>query len=111
LSREIGSNGYHVFTFDTGEPGILTTCRMFAPAIGVHEDPVTGNGNGPLGAYLVRHRLAPHDGRRLAFRSTQGASMRRRGVVYVDVDIDAGQPVRVRIGRDAVIVFKAALYL
>jgi len=111
LSREVGSNGYHVFTFDTGEPGVLTSCRMFAPAIGVPEDPVTGNGNGPLGAYLVRHGLVPHDGRRLTFCSTQGASVSRRGVVHVDVDIEGDQPRRVRIGRDAVIVFRAELYL
>ena len=32
---------------------------MFAPAIGIPEDPVTGNGHGPLGAYLVRHGIVP----------------------------------------------------
>ena len=111
LSRDIRCNGYHVFTFDTGDPAVLTTCRMFAPAIGIAEDPVTGNGNGPLGAYLVKHGLVPHDGRHLTFRSTQGASVGRPGTVHVSVDIDHGEPVRVRIGRDAVIVFKAELYV
>jgi PhzF family phenazine biosynthesis protein len=111
LSRDIACNGYHVFTFDTGDDRVLTTCRMFAPAIGIAEDPVTGNGNGPLGAYLVQHRLVEHDGRCFRFRSAQGASVGRPGVVHVAVDIDGGVPVRVRIGRDAVIVFKAELYL
>ena len=111
LSRDIACNGYHVFTFDTGDDRLLTSCRMFAPAIGVAEDPVTGNGNGPLGAYLVQHRLVQHDGRRFRFLSTQGASVGRRGVVHVEVDIEGDVPVRVRIGRDAVIVFKAELYL
>jgi hypothetical protein len=32
-------------------------------------------------------------------------------VVHVDVDIEGDQPRRVRIGRDAVIVFRAELYL
>ena len=111
LSRDIRCNGYHVFTFDTGDASVLTSCRMFAPAIGVVEDPVTGNGNGPLGAYLVRHRLVPHDGRRLTFRSAQGASVGRPGIVHVSVDIEHGEPVRIQIGRDAVIVFKAELYV
>lgn len=111
LSRAIGCSGYHVFTFDTGDASLLTSCRMFAPAIGVAEDPVTGNGNGPLGAYLVKHGLVRHDGRRFQFRSAQGAPVGRPGVVYVDVEIDHDVPVRVRIGRDAVIVFKAELYL
>jgi PhzF family phenazine biosynthesis protein len=111
LSREIACYGYHVFTFDTGDDRLLTSCRMFAPAIGIPEDPVTGNGNGPLGAYLVHHGLVPHDGQCLRFLSAQGASVGRPGVVHVAVDIEHDQPVRIRIGRDAVIVFKAELYL
>jgi PhzF family phenazine biosynthesis protein len=111
LSRDIGCNGYHVFTFDTGDKRLVTTCRMFAPAIGVAEDPVTGNGNGPLGAYLVKHHLVRHDGRTFRFLSAQGESVGRPGVVHVAVDIEGDAPVRVRIGQDAVIVFKAELYL
>jgi predicted PhzF superfamily epimerase YddE/YHI9 len=53
----------------------------------------------------------PHDGRRLTFRSAQGASVGRPGIVYVTVDIEDGEPVRLQIGRDAVIVFKAELYV
>ncbi|GMQ62139.1 hypothetical protein AN2V17_13700 [Vallitalea sp. AN17-2] len=34
---------------------------MFAPAIGINEDPVTGNANGPLGAYIVHHKLVKHN--------------------------------------------------
>lgn len=109
LSRAIGCNGYHVFTLDTRDPLTLTTARMFAPAIGIPEDPVTGNGNGPLGAYLVRHALVPHDGSRLAFRAAQGAPLGRPGHVHVTVDIEGGDPARVKIGRDAVIVFEALL--
>jgi PhzF family phenazine biosynthesis protein len=111
LSRDIACYGYHVFTFDTGDDRVLTSCRMFAPAIGIPEDPVTGNGNGPLGAYLVHHGLARHDGRCLRFLSAQGVSVGRPGIVHVAVDIERDQPVRIRIGRDAVIVFKAVLYL
>lgn len=111
LSRRIGCNGYHVFTLDTGDASVLTSCRMFAPAIGVPEDPVTGNGNGPLGAYLVKHRLVEHNGRSLQFRSAQGASVGRPGFVTVTVSIENDEPSRVTIGDEAVIVFKAELYL
>jgi PhzF family phenazine biosynthesis protein len=111
LSRRIGCNGYHVFTFDTGDESVLTTCRMFAPAIGISEDPVTGNGNGPLGAYLVKHALAEHDGRALRFKSAQGASVGRPGIVKVTVAIENGEPTRVTIGDEAVIVFRAELFL
>ncbi|XIE80723.1 PhzF family phenazine biosynthesis isomerase [Streptomyces sp. SBR177] len=79
LSHEIGANGFFVFTRDTGEDTLLTWSRMFAPAIGITEDPVTGNGHGPLGAYLLRHGLVPAPDGRLSFTGRQGAAMGRPG--------------------------------
>jgi PhzF family phenazine biosynthesis protein len=84
---------------------------MFAPAIGIPEDPVTGNANGPLGAYLVRHKLMQHDGRELVFDGHQGRAIRRDGVVQVRVAVQGGAPVRVTISGEAVILFSAPLEL
>ncbi len=115
LSRAIGCNGFHVFALDAPDPGVLAHGRMFAPAIGIAEDPVTGNANGPLGAYLVRHRLIDpglyRDG--LAAWMGQGEAMGRPGRVRVEVGVDpvVAQPTSVRIGGDAVIVFAAVLRL
>lgn len=111
LSAVLDCNGYFLFTLDAREEGVLTACRMFAPAIGIPEDPVTGNGNGPLGAYLVHHRLVAHDGSALVFRSTQGETMGRKGSVRVEVRIAGGEPVEVQVGDDAVIAFVATLYV
>jgi len=79
---------------------------MFSPAIGVNEDPVTGNANCALGAYLVYHNLVAHNGRLLRFSSLQGRTGHRPGIVRVEVDIQNGQPVCVRVGDQAVIVGK-----
>lgn len=49
------------FTVNSQDSDILIHGRMFAPAIGINEDPVTGNANGPLGAYLVHHNLVKHN--------------------------------------------------
>jgi trans-2,3-dihydro-3-hydroxyanthranilate isomerase len=38
------------------DPGNDLAVRMFAPALGVLEDPATGSSNGCLAAYLARHR-------------------------------------------------------
>jgi PhzF family phenazine biosynthesis protein len=111
LSGELGCNGYFAFTFDQPDPDALTQARMFAPAIGIPEDPVTGNGNGPLGAYLVHHDRAAHDGRTFAFRGAQGDRTGRSGFVDVEVALEQGVPVRVSITGDAVIVFRAELEL
>ncbi len=107
LSATIGCNGFFPFLLRSERAG--TDGRMFAPAIGIAEDPVTGNANGPLGAYLVKHALMPHDGLKLTFDGHQGRVLRRDGVVEVTVDIQNGEPVRVSIKGDAVMLFAAAL--
>jgi PhzF family phenazine biosynthesis protein len=108
LSREIGCNGWFPFVLKGSG---ATEGRMFAPAIGIPEDPVTGNANGPLGAYLVRHKLMQHDGRELVFDGHQGRAIRRDGMVRVRVAVEGGAPVRVAISGEAVILFSAPLEL
>lgn len=98
ISKEIKCNGYFVFTFDTNEKDILTKGRMFAPAIGINEDPVTGNANGPLGAYIIKHKLRTFTGSTFSFKGKQGEAIGRTGTIEVDVDTENGVPVEVRIG-------------
>jgi PhzF family phenazine biosynthesis protein len=111
ISGDIDCNGYYVFTLETDVGDILAHGRMFAPAIGIAEDPVTGNANGPLGAYLVKHRMAtPVDGV-FSFRAQQGEALGRPGVVEVSVDVQGSEPREVRVAGRAVIVFQAAIDL
>lgn len=109
LSHEVGSNGFFVFTRATGESRLLTWARMFAPAIGIAEDPVTGNGHGPLGAYLVRHGIVPAPGGRLSFTGRQGAAMGRPGDVRVSVERRPGGEILASITGDAATAFRAEL--
>lgn len=127
LSREIGCNGYYVFTLDQNalpasgaqgrglaslSPAVpLVHGRMFAPAIGITEDPVTGNANGPLGAYLVHHGLAGHDGALFEFLAVQGEAINRPGTIRVRVSVADNEPDTVQIIGKAVIVFTAQLTL
>jgi PhzF family phenazine biosynthesis protein len=110
LSEEIGCNGYYVFTMDRNESPMVHG-RMFAPAIGIDEDPVTGNANGPLGAYLVHYGLVAHDGSQFAFSVVQGEAIGRTGTMEVHVSIEGNQPVEVKIVGDAVIAFSTELVL
>lgn len=109
LSELIKCNGYFVFTFDTGEEGVLTKGRMFAPAIGIEEDPVTGNANGPLGAYIVKYKLAKISGDKFRFVGKQGMSIKRDGQMTVEVTIKNENPEKVKITGKAVTVFKTEL--
>jgi PhzF family phenazine biosynthesis protein len=111
LSAEIGCNGYYPFTFDSREEGVLTSGRMFAPAIGIREDPVTGNASGPLGGYLLLYGLADGSSGKLEFTAKQGEAIGRKGYVRVCVDCPRGAPERVRVAGDARIVFEAAVLI
>lgn len=111
ISGKIKCNGFFVFVLATDSAEVLSHGRMFAPAIGIVEDPVTGNANGPLGAYLVRHKLAPNDGRLFQFKGQQGEAIGRLGIVDVSVEIADGNPKLVQIGGRAVVVFKTELAL
>jgi len=84
---------------------------MFAPAIGINEDPVTGNANGPLGAYLVHYKLVSHNGTKFSFKVIQGEAIGRAGTMEVQVKIQNDQPIEVKIVGNAVIAFFTELML
>lgn len=106
LSKAIGCNGYFVFTLNSNDPDILSYGRMFAPAIGIDEDPVTGNANGPLGAYLVHNGIVDVQSDKFCFRGAQGEAINREGIVEVEVSIKDTKPCLVRIAGEAVTAFK-----
>jgi PhzF family phenazine biosynthesis protein len=107
VSQRIGCNGFFPFLIRPGKAE--TDGRMFSPAIGIAEDPVTGNANGPMGAWLVHHGLMAHDGKQLRIRGHQGRAIGRCGIVDITVTIDNNQPEKVTISGRAVILFHAAL--
>lgn len=111
ISKIINCNGFYVFTMDNPDSDILIHGRMFAPASGINEDPVTGNANGPLGAYLVHHRLVSHDNSLFRFKALQGEAIGRAGTIDVEVSINNQEPTEVRIAGNAVIVFSSELTL
>ena len=119
LSARLGAAGYFVFTLATRIAGCFTEARMFCPAIGIDEDPVSGNAHAMLAAFLHRHDLLPAPpagdaagGALLRFESAQGHHLGRPGRVYVALRPQAPDaPVAVSISGDAVIVFGAQMRL
>lgn len=111
LTPHLGAEGYFVFTLDSATAGCFTESRMFCPAIGIPEDPVSGNAHAMLGAYLVRHGLLRSDGGVARFRGAQGAALGRPGQVEIEIDVADGMPGAVRIAGTGVIVFATTLTL
>lgn len=111
LTPHLGAEGYFIFTLDSAIATCLTESRMFCPAIGIPEDPVSGNAHAMLGAYLVRHGLLRSDGGAARFRGAQGTALGRPGQVDIDIDVADGTPGAVRIAGTGVIVFATTLTL
>lgn len=109
ISKSIGCNGFYVFTLNPKEE-ILVHGRMFAPAIGIVEDPVTGNANGPLGAYLVHYNILQKENEEyFDFSIIQGEAIKRDGTMHVHIKKEDGKPSLVQIKGNAVIAFKTEI--
>jgi trans-2,3-dihydro-3-hydroxyanthranilate isomerase len=110
LSDRPGSAHLGVFLFSTaaGDDDADAYARMFAPGLGIPEDPATGSASGPLGSYLVTHGLVP-PARAGAIVSLQGVRMGRPSRIQIAVDVEAGAIARVRVGGTAVLVGEGAL--
>jgi trans-2,3-dihydro-3-hydroxyanthranilate isomerase len=86
-----------VFTTETEIPGSGVHSRMFAPGLGITEDPATGSANGPLGCYLVRHNVVASD-TQLDITSEQGIEMGRPSFLRIRIDREGETITRVRVG-------------
>lgn len=83
LTREEGVVGAYPFAL---LPKVGTTharARLFAPAVGIPEDPATGSAAAPLGLYLSTHGLLPEGAN--SFWYEQGVEMGRPSQLRVEV--------------------------
>jgi trans-2,3-dihydro-3-hydroxyanthranilate isomerase len=99
-----------LFSSETGGDKATVYSRMFAPALGIAEDPATGVASGPLGSYLVRHRVVPPE-RAGAMLSLQGVKMGRSSQIHIAIGVKNGDIQDVRIGGQAVVAGEGNLYL
>ena len=84
--------------------------RMLAPTFGIAEDPATGGASGPLGCYLVEHKLVEPPAARGQI-SLQGAAMGRPSRIFISIDVEGGAITRVRVGGRSVLVGAGTLTL
>src|SRR6478736_4468075 len=106
LSAQLGAAGFFVFSLSHPFTGCLTESRMFCPALGIPEDPVSGNAHGLLGAYLAEQGLLQHDGTKASFSGAQGHHVHRAGRVDVELEFSQGKLDGVWIVGQAVEIFE-----
>jgi trans-2,3-dihydro-3-hydroxyanthranilate isomerase len=97
-----------LFSREAGEPEATVYSRMFAPQFGIAEDPATGIASGPLGSYLVHHRLISEDAAQHIV-SLQGVAMGRTSRIHIAITSTRGQVAQVRVGGEAVLVARGEL--
>jgi len=96
-----------VFVFAPTSSGAYS--RMFAPELGVVEDPATGSATGPLAVFMMKHGLVPAtDGTR--FVSEQGVKMGRRSVLHVLIRGERGSE-GIEVGGNVVHVAEGTVRL
>jgi trans-2,3-dihydro-3-hydroxyanthranilate isomerase len=104
------AHGLMVFTSQPGDVRATVYSRMFAPEMGITEDPATGIATGPLGCYLVRHKIVRPE-RASSMISLQGVKMGRPSHVHVSIGQENGEITSVRVGGEAVLAGEGTLYL
>jgi trans-2,3-dihydro-3-hydroxyanthranilate isomerase len=82
--------------------------RMFAPGLGVAEDPATGSAAAALAGWLARH--AGRDGHQ-HWQILQGEEIGRPSVIALDFEQTDGVARQVRVGGRAVMVTRGTLAL
>lgn len=97
------------YTPDTVDPKAAFHARMFAPGLGIAEDPATGSAAAAFAGVLARfERLT--DGRH-NFAIEQGFAMGRPSRIELGLHARAGAVARVSIGGGAVIIAAGELHI
>jgi trans-2,3-dihydro-3-hydroxyanthranilate isomerase len=109
LLGQYWTNKVFLFALDPEHEGHHVRARMYAPSIGVPEDPATGSAAVGLGGYLAA-RDARADGT-LRWTIEQGFEMGRPSLLEVEVDKHRGSITAVRVGGSSVMVCEGEMLI
>jgi trans-2,3-dihydro-3-hydroxyanthranilate isomerase len=104
----LGTDMIYVFTTGTLDSGSTLHSRLFAPFIGVPEDPATGSASGAVGAYLAKYCVIEKE----TFDSIkieQGYEMKRPASIYVQVKQEGTIIKSIRVGGESVTIIQGQL--
>jgi len=106
----VDAGGVFLFSTERGADRATAYSRMFAPGVGVFEDPATGSASGPLGCYLVRHKIVPA-AKAASMLSLQGVKMGRPSHVHISIGAEGTDINSVRVGGESVLAGEGVLYI
>ncbi|MEP6491929.1 MAG: PhzF family phenazine biosynthesis protein [bacterium] len=103
------TNMVFVFAMEGEQPGSDVRARMFAPTLGVPEDPATGSAAIALGGYLATRD--PRFEGTLRWVVEQGFEMGRPSILEVEADKKNGEITAARVGGRTVLVCEGTMSL
>jgi len=109
LGSELNTEGFFLFAVNRDSDEIWTESRMFCPALGIPEDPASGNAHAMLAAYLWD--LGQFGKKSTTFIGRQGYQMKRPAQIRVRLEIDKGSMVAAHIAGTATIISEGTLAL
>lgn len=98
-----------LFAMDAEHADHHVRARMFAPGIGVPEDPATGSACAALAGYLAARD--PRTDGTLRWVVEQGFEMGRPSILEVEADKKAGKTTAARVGGQTVVVCQGEMEL
>lgn len=102
-----GFTNAYVYCAEPLDPAHAFHARMFAPAVGVPEDPATGSAAAAFAGLFMDYEK-PADGRH-SFVIEQGDAMGRPSRITVALEVAGGRLLQARIGGAAVVVSEGRL--
>ncbi|GJL55157.1 MAG: phenazine biosynthesis protein PhzF [Nitrospirales bacterium] len=110
ICQRFGANGIMTYSTMTVEDSSTVHTRMFAPPIGIDEDPATGSASGALGAYLVKNGVV-EVGPTTEIIAEQGYEIDRPSRIIIQVFSDDDMIQEVKVGGQVVMVAEGKMTL
>jgi trans-2,3-dihydro-3-hydroxyanthranilate isomerase len=102
-----GSLAAYLYCRQTEGAGRQFHARMFAPGLGITEDPATGSAVAAFAGVIHRFDQPPAGSYRHVIE--QGFEMGRPSLINLEIDVEGGTIAAARIGGDAIVVAEGTL--
>ncbi|NUN69498.1 MAG: PhzF family phenazine biosynthesis protein [Bacteroidetes bacterium] len=107
VMEALGLKEIFVFTDECEREGFHYHARMFAPLLGIPEDPATGSAAAAFAGYLAVRD--PLQNGTVRWNLEQGCEMGRPSLLYIEADKSNGAVTSVRVGGNAVMVMEGRM--
>jgi len=107
IMEELRLREIYVFTTDAEQKDFHFRVRMFAPLLGIIEDPATGSAAASFAGYLAAKD--PLQNGTLKWNIEQGFEMGRPSLLFIEADKKDGKTTAVRVGGNAVMMTEGFL--